>query len=573
MKILTALLSLLLTLTSSVWSQDQGFVEKHPKVIEMEIMLTKEASTFLQRRIPTEQFYVNVDVTPLRRVQAGKDEQLPYFYSEDEVGDEWDAIDTPLVLLLSRIKKATIKVEVPDHLSDTEIGDLREKLYEQLKLISGRDTINIERKVMAISKPANLNNDYSLYYFITGIALVIFFGLFLSIKHSTKNATGASSAATNSPPAQATPSMPMRSSSSASLKMNSGSMTTNSKVNGDINFKDSIRAADALREKLHGVVNAPVFPLLSDMLILEELSEKSLSSFGAFVFEMPRKHQQKIFFRGRSDKWFKGYVEASSVDMDCFLAVEKMLRSRHVAGSEKWEELLVQVWRLADEAYLFLKQIPADEAFNLLAHLPKSFAVPAAKRSYPGGWARVLEPIDYKPIDDEAKVEDYLQRTLQLKPYFSFKSIDEYKRVLELVDYLRATNIKDEEEIYESLSFDSPIFNIRPPFYVIFKAEHEDFKFIHDQFQMEDWAIALFNSPRDYMKKVTNELDDKRRYIFSMVLKQLDENHPTQIEQSDLREEIAKVFKTYMTNKKMHKAEISEQKGSEVNEKDLPAAA
>lgn len=560
-----------LAFSMNAWSQDQVFTDKHPKVIEMEMMLTKEASAFLQQRIPTEQFYVNVDIIPLRRAQSEKIEKLPYFDSEDEIGDEWDAIDTPLVLLLSRIKKASIKVEVPEHLSDAEISDLRQKLYEQLKLISGRDIINIERKIISSSKPLS-GNDYTLYYFITTIALVIFAGLFISLKFTSKSSAGASKTAEGSAgPRVEGSAMPGRASSSSHMKALSG--MTHSKVNGDINFKDTIRAADMLKEKLHGVVNAPIFPLLTDMLVLEELSEKSLSSFGAFVFEMPRKHQQKIFFRGRSDKWFRGYVEASSVDMDCFLAVEKMLRNRNAAGSEKWEELLVQVWRLADEAPLFLKQIPTDEAFNLLAHLPKSFSVPTAKKTYPGNWARVLESREFKVIEDEAKVDDYLARTLALKPYFSFKSIDEYKKDLELVDYLRTATIKDEEEIYESLSSDSPIFNIRPPFYAIFKAEIEDFKVVHQQFQMEEWAMVLLNSPREYMKKVTNEFDDKRRYIFSTILKNFDENQPDFKEQCDLREAMANFFKVYSDNKKAAGVKNNEKTGNEVDEKDIPNAA
>ena len=327
-----------------------------------------------------------------------------------------------------------------------------------------------------------------------------------------------------------------------------------------------------LKEKLHGVVNAPVFPMLSDMLILEELADKALSSFGAFVFEMPRKHQQKVFFRGRSDKWFKGYIEAASVDMDCFLAVEKMLRNRTPSGSEKWEELLVQVWRLGDDSHLFLKQIPSDEAFLILSHLPKSFAVPTAKKAFPGGWAKILEMKDTNPIDDEGKVEEYVERTLQLKPYFSFKSIDDYKKDLELVDYLRLASIKDEEDIYESLSSESHIHNLRPPFYLIFKAEDEEFKEIFNQFELESWAVATINSPREYLKKITNQLDDKKRYIFSTMLKQLDETQFDVKEQIELREEIGRKYRQLVNSKKNGKQKNDSQLKDEMNNEDNQAA-
>ena len=120
MKKITILLYLIVTLLSaSAFGQDQ-FMSKHPRVIEVEMMITKEAMTFLQQRIPSAPVYVNVDIEPLRRNAGVKNEQLPYFYSEDEVGDEWDSLDTPIVLLLSRIKKANIIVEVPSSTSDLE---------------------------------------------------------------------------------------------------------------------------------------------------------------------------------------------------------------------------------------------------------------------------------------------------------------------------------------------------------------------------------------------------------------------------------------------------------------------
>lgn len=544
-------------LTNSTLAQDQYFI-KHPKVIEVEMLLTKEASSFIQQRLPKESAFVNVEIDPLRRTSGDKKEQLPYFYSEDEIGDEWDAIDTPTILLMSRIKKAKISIELSKNVSEAEVNDLKEKLYQHLKLIPGRDNISIERKERASN---NNTNDFTIYYFITTIMVTSLIGLFFILKYTRqqggKSASSPSTPITASQAASNSP--PIRSSNS---KVPSASLNgmINSKVNGDINFKDSIRAADLLKEKLHGVVNAPIFPLLSDMLILEELSTKSLSSFGAFVFEMPRKHQQKIFFRGRSDQWFKGYIEAASVDMDCFLAVEKMLRNRTASGSEKWEELLVQVWRLNDESYLFLKQIPQDEAFTILAHLPKSFAVPMAKKAFPGAWARVLEKKEVFPIDDEMKIEDYLEKTLRLKPYFSFKSIDEYRRDLELIDYLKIANIKDEEDIYESLQQDSNIFSLRPPFYKILKSNEDDLKEFIKSFDLSDWALALINSPREINQTFISHLDDKKKYLYRNILKQYDEAGFDLKMQIEMKEIMAKQFKIYLEGKKAsgtNKGEIS----------------
>lgn len=243
-----------------------------------------------------------------------------------------------------------------------------------------------------------------------------------------------------------------------------------------------------------------------------------------------------------------------------------MLRTRTPTGSEKWEELIIQVWRLGNESHLFLKQIPQDDAFAILAHLPKSFSVPVSKRTFPGNWARVLEQKENFPIDDDAKIEDYIDRTLSLKPYFNFKSIDDYKKNLELVDYLRTALVKDEEDIYESLPHDSQIFQIRPPFYSVFKTDDLEFKEILNQFELEEWAMAIINSPRDYIKKINSNLDDKKRYLFSNYLKQLDENNLDLLLQSEIREKIGKTFHQFKLHQKLDNVKNLDPKKNEESE-------
>jgi hypothetical protein len=152
-------------------------------------------------------------------------------------------------------------------------------------------------------------------------------------------------------------------------------------------------------------------------------------------------------------------------------------------------------------------------------------------------------------------------------PYFSFKSIDDYKKDLELVDYLKSVSVNDEEEIYESLKMDSAIHNLRPPFYLILKADEEDFKSMFSKFELYDWAVALINSPREYLKKITNELDDKKKYLFSNFLKQLDESPVPLKDQSEIKEAMAKEFYNMKMIKKMVKSTInSEARGKDDND-------
>lgn len=542
--------------------------DKLPKVIEMEMFLTNEATKFLESRIVSDKkIFVKASVDPILRNKDDNNdkEDLPYFISEDDtVLDEWKVLETPIIVLLSRIKKANITVEIQADLTDSEYMDLKDKLYEHLKLVPLRDNIEFIKKPLI----KNYNKDYTTYIFgfiLTLMGLIgLYFVLKLSNRHNAKESNSTTNTASNLPaPAISIPNN-VNNSKSSFKNISSGSF--NSKVQGDINFKDSIRAADMLKEKLHVIVNAQVFPTLSDMIVLEELANKKIDSFGAFLSEMTKKSQQKVFFKAPTDKWFKGFLEAGTVDLDCFMAVEKMIRLRGSQNFvEKNEELLIAVWRLGEEdSVKFFKNIDKEDAFTILSQLPKQMSVPCAKKSFPGGWARILENEEYKEIDLE-KMDKYIAQTLEIKPYFNFKSIDEYKKDLELIEYLKRASLIDEEEIYESLKSTSHLFDIRPPFYKIFKADEDLLKDFVNQFELNQWAIVLFNAPKNYVSLIKNCFDEKKKYLFSNYMKHLDENEFDYQIQNNIRENMAKIYYQNQKNILLFK---KNNKGNENNEND-----
>ena len=163
-KIVFLFTALFLLFTSVVKAQETAVLDRHPKVIEMEMNLSKEATAFVQSRVGSGPVFVTVTIDPLRRAAGSKSEQLPYFYSEDDVADEWDAIDAPMALLLSRIKHAEVKVEVPSTVSENEIADIREKLFKHLKLVPVRDTISIDIKAPIAKKDNFEAKEYIPYY-------------------------------------------------------------------------------------------------------------------------------------------------------------------------------------------------------------------------------------------------------------------------------------------------------------------------------------------------------------------------------------------------------------------------
>ncbi len=71
---------LLFIMSSLVIGQD---LYRHPRVVEVEEKLTKDAYQFLEKRFPKIPFIVNIEIDPLRRASGAQygetGESLPYF--------------------------------------------------------------------------------------------------------------------------------------------------------------------------------------------------------------------------------------------------------------------------------------------------------------------------------------------------------------------------------------------------------------------------------------------------------------------------------------------------------------
>ena len=454
----TLLMTLLLAFTGIALAEDI-----HPRVLEMEIMLSKEAEGFLLRRYPEEPFGVTVHVEALRRDTYKEDsEKLPYLNSEEEIVDEWDS-DLPLVALFSRIKKATIKVDARKDLTDETVKEISDKLISYLKLVPGRDTVEITRTI----KPVEKVKDYSNYYFATAFGFVFLVGLFFVTRFGIKKEAGSAAAGGGAMP-MAAPSYSSSGSKGKSDVSTSKFLSDATRLKGDINFTDTLKTIDILRQKITSLTSQSNFPSLNDMIVFEELAMQSPESFGALLFEFPKEIQHKIFFRGRSNLWFKALANPGTISIDCYMAVESMLRKKQMNSNELWEDVLIQMWRLDTESVNFLKKIKYDHAMSLLSGMPKNISVPLAKKAFPGNWGAILTTTEKAEANiDDAQLKDYLQTSLSMKPYFSFRNADEFKKESEIIKFVRYASITDEEEIYETLGETSTIKDLRPPFYKI----------------------------------------------------------------------------------------------------------
>lgn len=522
---------------------------KHPRVIEMEMMLNNEAANFFQRRFPNEPFSVNTEVIPLRRLKSSASgERLPYYTSDEEIIDEWDSPEFTLENLFSRIKQVNLKVDVPHHFSDEQIQDVKDRLIPFLKLIPGRDVIAVERKdIGTISKDKSSTLWYvlaaSLFILASFYMMLTFFSK--SFKAHQDQKTQTNNGANSSIPSAPSVSMPTPSSSNDQMQKSS--------LQGDINFRDPTKTLEIIQNKIKDLTGHGHFPNLLDMVCLEELAEKSSSHFGALIYEFPAEYQEKIFSRGRMQSWYKGYTQPSSINNDCLSCLDQMARRRQTSGNHQWEELLIQVWRLKHEAVRFLKQIPQEDAFAILFKLPKNFSVPVAKKAFPGAWAKILGNKETEAIKDDIKIKNYINIASQINPYFDYKSVDRFRKDLELIAFLRTASLKDEEEIYESVDEQSIVHQLRPPFYKIFKNSSDSIKMMIDHFSLDQWALALLNAPREYIREVFNNLDDKKKFLFSAYLKQFDERVPHPEAQGEIKEKIAAHFESLMKIKENQK--------------------
>lgn len=529
---------ILTVISLSLFAQESA---QHPRVVELEEKLEAEASKYFSHRFPGKPFFVRVSVNPLRVdvKKGGSVENLPYleFETEENV-DEWDDPTVPLTYLRNRVKKVMVDVSVNDNMSDAELQEIKDSLNVFLKLMPYRDEIKVERKLSTQSEIPQL------FYYVSGLILVTLLGIGFWVRSSVK-VSGATVASASAGPVSA--------GSGGGSVVTSGSIENNLNVKnvppirGDINFFDPIKLLEVLHLKINQVASHPGFPSLKDIILFDRFAEQFPGELGALVGEFPVEKQKLIFQNGRSQKWLEAFAFPTQVDQRCFQLLEEMNRSRSLTrGDQEWEKLLTQLWRLDDKLVSFLKEINQDHAFVILAQLPKQLSLTVGKKVFPGNWGRILEDRPGNVIIEPGIVKDYIRKSALLKPQLDYTLIEAYKREKEILEYVRTASIEDERDIYETLPAESFILKTRNPFYKVFELDEAQFKSFSEQFGHNDWALALINSSRQYIRRYTDTLDEKKKYVFSVALKRLDEQGSQFHQQMMIKEKMADQFKQMM---------------------------
>ena len=161
--------------------------QKHPRAMELERQMTKDALDFLKSRFPDFPVIVTVAIDPLYRVDRSavhnkpKGENSPFFRSEEEeILDEWDDPSLPNAVLLSRVKKIVVNVSAPGHLTDDEVAEIKQSLSLNLNLLPARDTIEIIKRSWGQKKDPEFN-PYHYIWIAGGLFLLFFVSLLIAI--------------------------------------------------------------------------------------------------------------------------------------------------------------------------------------------------------------------------------------------------------------------------------------------------------------------------------------------------------------------------------------------------------
>jgi hypothetical protein len=549
-------------LTSSLMALAQGIPAKHPRVMELEDKLTEEASLYFSRRHPSEPFFVKIEVTPLRRnfAQGANSESLPYFDQEsEEMVDEWDDPTTPLSFLRNRIVRVKVSVSVPEKFDDLKISEIKQELPIYLNLLPSRDDISVERKFKHI-EPETPKYVYYVLGSLLASALLIGFMFRWSISKM------------KAPVASTAPGPVMGASggaSSQSARPKNSNANGRTAVSGEVTFHDPIRTLEVVQNKIKQIKDSTTFPTLKDLMLMSDMCHKNARVLGSVICELPADWQKTVLWMGRDKEWFEAFSSPASIGPEGMVLLDQMSRSRaYVAGNRQWEDLMIQVWRLGDKTTNFIKTINQEHAFLILGMMPRSFSLGVAKKCFPGSWGRLL---DNKPINvvmDSETISKYLNQALEIVPAFEWKMLEEYNKDKEILSYLNLISIEEERDIYETLNKESFIFSVRPPFYKVFEMEPTKFGELIQSFSLDQWALAVVNSSRQYIRAVSDQLDEKRKVIFSSHLKQFDQNPPQVTDQSVMRQQIAQHAEVhFFAHQNVSEFKTQETKDQGVNEK------
>lgn len=539
---------------------------KHPRVTEVEEKISQEASSYFARRFPKMPYALRVEVEPLRSKLSASEAQstLPYFdYEGDTEIDLWDDLSVPVSYLRNRVTKVILNVTLPSDFDESKLDSMKQDLILFLRLAPFRDDVRFERKL------APEKSEIPQHYYIIGALFLsaLILGAMIKWSAGTVKTTGSGGSSKESSPPSAIASFGSGTSQPRETsRKQSGPISLN-----EVTVNDSLKIWDQARGRIKSILESGTFPTFSDLQLLDGLASIGSQKLGALLFELPADIQKNIMQFGRGELWLEAFSNPGKLDNDCLEILEKMARNRSFkALNREMETLLIQIWRMEKLSDTFIKLIPQDHAFAILDTLPKSLSLPLARRIFPGGWARLLDRKQLELVLGAEVVQGYLEKTLDVMPFYDEMMLGQYKKDREILHYLDSVNIQDEKELYEVLAVDSFVRKIRKPFYPVFDLPKDKFLDLVNKISLDTWARVTVHSSRNYIKMILDALDDKKKIIFTGFLKRMELEHIPNGEVIESRDQILSI--AYGSFPEEFLKTITENLSSEDEEKGLESA-
>jgi hypothetical protein len=313
---------------------------------------------------------------------------------------------------------------------------------------------------------------------------------------------------------------------------------------GDLKFSDPIRLKELATRLIDSLVAQKSFPNLRQMIALDQLGRRNAPALGALLTEFPLEARKKAFSLSSGPSWLEALYSPGTMTMEALDALQTLHQQTKDIKSPAWEMLLILVWRLGDKTDGFFKGINQPKAFAILNELPKSVSIHAGRRSFPGNWGSLLDP-SFKTVSlGEGDIKDLTETALNLQPLSDIESLNRYREQIELLEYIKLADPREEREIYGACPPDSMIHKIRKPFYPVFEQSEDQIKLLIKSVPFDQWAIAFFNISRSERKIIEAQFSEKQCYLLSQRLKQLDAHPPDREGIEAARNQIAELCAT-----------------------------
>lgn len=510
-------------------------IMKHPRVAELEDVLQDSAAEYVKARFPAVPFMVTVRVDPLRRESlsaAGLNgEDLPYISTDDEeIRDEWDNPQFPLKALINRVRKIQVTVSVPAQIKETEVAELRDGIFNILHLTPARDEISIARRNWTMHEVPWLP--------LAGAAtlVLVLLGGLLAINRTSANRI-----------ARALGELKMQNAAAAAAPAPRAAFDEPQKTAGgaEVTFNDPFKIKELAARHVEFLTVQPAFPSQDDIYVLEALGRQSPARLGAVLAEFPAEMQKKLFAFSSDPSWIEGLHTPGLLDFAALEGFQALIRIPREEAETHWSATVLAVWRLGEHRQSFIKGMPKEEAFALLAAMPKSTAVAEARQAFPGSWGEILNP-DFAPqIPSARRCQEIQKAAHQVLPLRDFSVVHRYREERDLLEYLNTVGPSEENDIYGAARPDSLIHSLRPPFFPVFQLPAETLARFVPEIDVPQWSLALFNVAKPERAKIDQHLSDKQRFLLIENLKSYDLVGPDKKKIGEARENIGRFLRQW----------------------------